>query len=546
MRSTALPASRYLRAGQGMSDLYDKQYREQLERAETSRATMKAWFDVWVGKPLAALAPERVRKFDWPGKGWWLAGGVLLLAFIGSIGLPVLLHVYGGVYGRLAEPGSEAFGRLGIQVAGIIGGVVGLVFLGWRTWLNQRQTHIANETLYTSLLTKAVEQLGATREEKKTRKTKDESGKEPIETITETIPNTEVRIGAIYALEKISCDYEPLHWQIMEILCTYVRRNAPAERKVDASRTKIEPATSSDEEDFDTSSSDEKQPSIPYPDVQAALTVIGRRPKTRRQWEDERRKKDSHAWRLDLRGCDLTGANMEGLCFNGARFDQCVLDYASFNSAQLNDAHFGKIRAQKAKFSRAPLEGADLHCVNALDADFSFANLRSANLEESHFENSIFKESDLSGARMRQAQLQAANLMDCNVRGASLDSASLAAAKLNRVRLDRAILNLVDFENAVLTLVSLDGAQLSGATFGGSKLRNCWLGQVDMQNVIELQQDQLHSIWGTDQSFLPEDCAKIENEKWSWGTPSETSEEAAERRRQHRSQWERVRESSVS
>ncbi len=43
----------------------------------------------------------------------------------------------------------------------------GAPFLIWRTWIADRQRHIAQEELYTSLLTKAVEQLGATREEKR-------------------------------------------------------------------------------------------------------------------------------------------------------------------------------------------------------------------------------------------------------------------------------------------------------------------------------------------------------------------------------------------
>ena len=63
-------------------------------------------------------------------------------------------------------------------------------------------------------LTKAVEQLGATREEK----TEDRKVK--------TVPNTEVRLGAIYALEKLAGDYLPLHCEIIEILCAYVRKNS--------------------------------------------------------------------------------------------------------------------------------------------------------------------------------------------------------------------------------------------------------------------------------------------------------------------------------
>src|SRR3982751_6161439 len=36
-------------------------------------------------------------------------------------------------------------------------------------------------------------------------------------------PNLEVRLGAIYALERIPRDSERDHWPIMEVLCAYVR-----------------------------------------------------------------------------------------------------------------------------------------------------------------------------------------------------------------------------------------------------------------------------------------------------------------------------------
>ncbi len=47
-----------------------------------------------------------------------------------------------------------------------LAGLLGAPFLVWRTWIADRQRHVAQEELYTSLLVKAVEQLGATREEK--------------------------------------------------------------------------------------------------------------------------------------------------------------------------------------------------------------------------------------------------------------------------------------------------------------------------------------------------------------------------------------------
>lgn len=46
---------------------------------------------------------------------------------------------------------------------------------------------------------------------------------------SETIPNMEVRIGAIHALARIARENLNFHVQVMEILCAYVRENSPAD-----------------------------------------------------------------------------------------------------------------------------------------------------------------------------------------------------------------------------------------------------------------------------------------------------------------------------
>ena len=76
---------------------------------------------------------------------------------------------------------------------------------------------MAREEHYTTLFTAAVQQLGAMREVQ-----------EGVGRRTEA--NTEARLGAIYALERIAQDSERDHWSIMETLCAYVRKNRGAAR----------------------------------------------------------------------------------------------------------------------------------------------------------------------------------------------------------------------------------------------------------------------------------------------------------------------------
>ncbi|WP_156882833.1 hypothetical protein [Rhodovulum sp. P5] len=136
----------------------------------------------------------------------------------------------------------EAIRNIGLGLAALIG----VPFLIWRSVVAQaqadtaqRQADLAEQGLITDRLTKAVEGLGAMKTVKRQRRDDDgillyakggdgepDTAQPLIEEVTE--PNIEVRIGAIYALERISKDSDRDHANIMEILCAYIRENAPA------------------------------------------------------------------------------------------------------------------------------------------------------------------------------------------------------------------------------------------------------------------------------------------------------------------------------
>ena len=121
-------------------------------------------------------------------------------------------------------------------LATILGGIVLLVG-GFFTYQN---LNLAREGQITDRFSKAIEQLGAV----------DTSGKKKLE----------VRLGGIYALERIANESERDHWPIMEVLCTYVRENAPRKPQESARENQASaPATR------------------PPADIQAILTVLGRR-----------------------------------------------------------------------------------------------------------------------------------------------------------------------------------------------------------------------------------------------------------------------------
>jgi hypothetical protein len=89
-------------------------------------------------------------------------------------------------------------------VAQIIGGfalLIGIYFTWRRIAATERNLEIAQDGQITERFTKAIGQLGNEK--------------------------LEVRIGGIYALERIARDSEKDHWPIIKVLTAYVRENSP-------------------------------------------------------------------------------------------------------------------------------------------------------------------------------------------------------------------------------------------------------------------------------------------------------------------------------
>ncbi|WP_238393902.1 hypothetical protein, partial [Rhodovulum sulfidophilum] len=144
-----------------------------------------------------------------------IACGAAVLTLAQYVGALVLAQRFASVEGQY-----EAIRNAGLVLAGLIG----VPFLVWRSIVAQKQVKLAEQGLITDRLNKAVEGLGAEKTVK--RRIAHPDGTTEIEETTE--PNIEVRIGAIYALERISRDSDRDHVNVMEILCAYIRQNAPA------------------------------------------------------------------------------------------------------------------------------------------------------------------------------------------------------------------------------------------------------------------------------------------------------------------------------
>jgi Na+-transporting methylmalonyl-CoA/oxaloacetate decarboxylase gamma subunit len=209
-----------------------------------------------------------------------------------------------------------------LTVAQIIGGIVLLAGL----YFTYRNLRVTEEGKITDRFSNAVEMLGS--------------------------ENLDVRIGGIYALERVARDSQKDHWTVMEILTAYLRKNHPYNPR--STTAKKKPRATLKEKASE--------------DVQAIMTVIGRR-----KWTE------TEIYRLDLRDVDLT---------------HCIVSNANLRKARLNRSNLRSSRLFDADFSGADLWAADFSSAYLTGKDpgtnFSNATLNAAKFKWARLDNADF------------------------------------------------------------------------------------------------------------------------------------------------------------
>lgn len=210
------------------------------------------------------------------------------------------------------------------------------------TW---RQVQVAREGHITERYTRAVDQVGS--------------------------DNIDVRIGGIYALERVARNSSEDRPQVQYLLAAFVRGHAPW------------PQDATDHSD------DEATQSLPWlyvraPDVQAALNVLCRR------------QPSSGALRLYLSRVDLRSAN---------------LDNGKLINAQIRHTNLARSWMVAAALDGSDLTNTDLRHARAVKASFAKAILCRARLEDADLRDANLRGADLRGADMRARNLEYANLV---------------------------------------------------------------------------------------------------------------------------------------
>jgi uncharacterized protein YjbI with pentapeptide repeats len=303
------------------------------------------------------------------------------------------------------------------MLAGIIA-VAGAMFTGLSYRLNRAGQ-------ITERFTRAIDQLGSS--------------------------EVDVRLGGIYALERIARDSKDDHPQVVEVLTAYVREHA-----------RYSPSKSGTAETSSEQGQSEEADRAPRleTDVHAAVSVLARRDVFQ----------DRPNGRLSLAGTDLStldlnaeeGGHLEGANLNGAHLERAQLSGVRLEGSSLRGAHL-----QGANLIGAHLEGAYVAAADLADAWLRDAQLEKADLSGAQLVRAFLLRANLDGATLFGADLEGANLNEAHLMGANLHGAHLQGAHLSGARLEGADLSLASLQSASLVGANLEGASLVGAMLEG-------------------------------------------------------------------------------
>jgi len=234
-----------------------------------------------------------------------------------------------------------------VQAFGGAALLIGLFF----TWRNIRATEVnlqiaqkttastlelTKESQITERFSRAIEQLGSEK--------------------------LEVRLGGIYALERVAKDSASDHWTVMEVLTAFIRENA---KWAGAKQGK----ESAPERNF-----------LTFPtDIQSILTVLGRRGRGKEREDGDRQ--FLFLINTDLRHADFFEAHFERAYLNGAHLEDSIAIAAHFDRAQLGGAHL-----ERANFDYTSCQGAAFEGAYLKDASLNGTNFQGATLKGTHLE----------------------------------------------------------------------------------------------------------------------------------------------------------------
>jgi len=266
-----------------------------------------------------------------------------------------------------------------------------------------------------------------------------------------------IRLGGVYALERLMRDSPEDEPNIIAVLCAFVRIHASTPAGADRPMPASSPA-----------------------DVQASVTVLARRPYPTAPANSV----------LDLTGSRLS---MPAAALPGATLAGASLLHANLAGSNMRGSDLSSADLSAANLRRADLSQVNLSDAYLTHADLTQANLRDANLRRARLGQpprvdlpSAQPESpavNLGGAYLDRADLTSAYLVEANLFGTHMTDAELRGADLDGAYLGAAELNGADLSGARLAGAKLPGADLHGANLSGADLRAANLFRTNLSGV---------------------------------------------------------------
>ncbi|MCC5612069.1 pentapeptide repeat-containing protein [Nostoc sp. CHAB 5834] len=271
-----------------------------------------------------------------------------------------------------------------------IGGGLGLysIYLGYKRAIAMENTAIAaNKTAEAALKNAEAANKTAEANLKNAQVAEDKQITECFSKAIEQLASDkiEVRLGAIYTLERIAKDSPKDRLTVMKVLTAFVRENALLNSELIQNAIHLN-FTKDKERTL-------KKISL---DIKEAFTVIQNNQKN------------------------------EQLNLSHINFFQAELSHFDFKGLSLKSANFAEVFFLEVDFAEADLAFANLSGSILINSDFKAANLTGANLTRAKLIETNLIKANLSFADLVEAELSQANLIGANLAGANLTGANFA------------------------------------------------------------------------------------------------------------------------